>query len=714
MNPHPQLMHVPSDKGKTFFVSGVCCATEEAIVRKRLDALIGPECYTFNALTCELSVRQNVNDQKVVQHLREAGFDTRSKQELETELPFWERHAETALTGIGALFAATGMLLEYGGAPPVVAHGVLLAAILVGGWRIFSKALRAFRIYTLDMNVLMSIAVLGALLIGKWGEAAAVIVLFSVSLALESYSASRTRKTIRSLMTLTPDQASVLRGGLEVAIRASEVVPGDIMLIRPGERIPLDGLVVEGSSSANESLITGEVSPAAKTVGDDIFAGSINERGSLRVRVTKRFEDTTVARIIHLVQDAQQQRAPIQQFVDRFARVYTPVILAIAVAIALLPPLLFHEPFGEWFYRALVMLVIACPCALVISTPVTLVGALTYAARHGILIKGGKHIEVLSAVRAIAFDKTGTLTEGKVRVTDVLPLNSLPRDRVLRLVGALELRSEHPFASAVLAEAERHNVPYADIDVESFEAMPGLGVKAVIGGVLYYLGNQELARTRGYNSAVVQTAVEQLTREGKTAVILGKEREALALLGVRDTARKNVAHALDRLKRLGMRHMVMLSGDHETMAHRITREVGLEHYAAGLLPSQKVELIDTLKSKYGVVAMVGDGMNDAPALAASSVGIAMGAGGSDAVLETADVVLMSDDLSRLPLLFGLSRKTLSIIRQNVALALALKVLFLVLSLAGVATLWMAVLADDGAALAVIANGLRILSYKDDQ
>jgi Zn2+/Cd2+-exporting ATPase len=375
--------------------------------------------------------------------------------------------------------------------------------------------------------------------------------------------------------------------------------------------------------------------------------------------------------------------------------------------------LLFHEPFGEWFYRALVLLVIACPCALVISTPVTLVGALAYAARRGILIKGGKHIEVLSTVRAIAFDKTGTLTEGKVRVTDVLPLNSLSRDQVLQLVGALEVRSEHPFASAILTEAERHGVPSAHIDVESFEAMPGLGVKATIGGIPYYLGNQELARERGYNTDLVQPAVEQLIKEGKTAVILGKDCEALAILGIRDTARQHVAHALDRLKRLGIRHMVMLSGDHEGMARRVTREVGLEHYAAGLLPSQKVELIGKLRSEHGVVAMVGDGMNDAPALAASSVGIAMGASGSDAVLETADVVLMSDDLSRLPLLFALSRKTLSIIKQNIALALTLKVLFLILSMAGMATLWMAVLADDGAALAVIFNGLRILSYKDN-
>ena len=705
-------MKQTSIKRERFFVAGVCCATEEAQVRKRLDTLIGPESYNFNSVTCELSIHVDVDEHNVIKHLREAGFIARRKSELQEEVTFWQRHKDTITTVAATIFAALGLALEQLDGSVVASKSLLLVAIILGGWKVFIKGFKAAKSLSLDMNFLMSIAVIGAILIGRWGEGAAVIVLFALSLALESYSASRTRRAIQSLMNLSPNQASVLKDGKEVIVPAREISPGDTIIVRPGERVALDGIVVDGSSSVNQSPITGESIPVPKKIGATVFAGSINERGLLRVKVSRDYEDTTLARIIHLVENAQRKRAPVQTLVDKFARVYTPVVLGIAILISIVPPLVYQEQFVEWFYRALVLLVIACPCALVISTPVTIVSAITNAARHGILIKGGKHIETLSALKAIAFDKTGTLTEGKPKITDIVPLNSFPRERIIQLLAAIENRSEHHLASAVLEEADCHSISYAHIHVDDFEAIPGLGVKARIANENYYLGNHRLCEDRNYCSPVVEQTLEAFSREGKTVVIFGREKEAIAIIAIRDRTRQHSKNAINTLRDLGIRHIVMLSGDHEEAAKSLAQEIGIKEYTAGLLPEQKVNAVEDLKAQYGNVAMVGDGINDAPALAASSAGIAMGGNGTDAALETADIVLMSDDLSRLSPLLRLSRKAMSIIKQNITIALSLKLIFLVLSISGVATLWMAVLADDGAALVVILNGLRVLSMKE--
>ncbi|MEK9136233.1 MAG: heavy metal translocating P-type ATPase, partial [Bacteroidota bacterium] len=490
-------------------------------------------------------------------------------------------------------------------------------------------------------------------------------------------------------------------------------VPGQTLVIRPGERVPIDGIVKEGRSFVDQSVITGESIPVSKSPGDHVYAGSINTRGSLHINATSRHEDTALARIVHLVEEAQLKRAPVQTLVERFARIYTPTILALAVVVAILPPLVLDASFGTWFYRALVLLVIACPCALVISTPVTIVSALTKGARLGILIKGGRQIETLSKIRAMAFDKTGTLTLGQPRVTDIVPLNSLPRERLLQIIAALEHRSEHPLASAVLTQAVHDAVGYDQLQVESFEALPGLGVRATIDGEEYFLGNHQLCEDRGFCSPEVERILQALESDGKTAIVLGRERQALCILAVRDMARIQSKSAINRLRDLGVHRVTLLSGDHETSARQLAEEVGIPEYQAGLLPQRKIEVVQEMKRQHGVVAMVGDGINDAPALAAASVGIAMGVNGSDAVLETADVVLMGDDLSKLPTLIGLSRKAMSIVKQNILIALSMKLLFLILSIGGVASLWMAVLADDGAALVVILNGLRVLSFKED-
>lgn len=692
---------------RRYHVSGVCCAHEESTVRKTLDAVVGGGRYNFNLLTSELSLRGDADEQAAIELLRKAGFGVQQKLEGYRE-SFWQRHAHMLNTGLAGIFGLAGIILDQLGAAEFPARLLLLIAIATGGWRIFIKAFNSARGLTLDMNVLMTAAVAGALAIGKWGEGAAVIVLFDLSLALESYSVARTRREIQGLMKLSPDHASVLRNGTEIQISAREVQAGETIVIRPGERIPLDGVVVEGSSSVNEAPITGEALPSMKSPGATVYAGSINLRGSLRVHTMRKFDDTTLARIIHLVEQAQQKKAPVQHFVERFARVYTPAVFGIAVAVAVIPPLAGGESFAVWFYRALVLLVIACPCALVISTPVTLVSALTAAARRGILVKGGKYLEVLSRVRAIAFDKTGTLTEGKPVVTDIVPLNSMQREEILRLVATIEHHSEHHIASAILDEAAEHSVQFRGGDVQKFEAIPGLGVEAVIDRETYYLGSRELCEQRGPCPAGVTMVVERLGNERKTAIILGRGREPLAVIGVQDEVRTRGRHAIEHLRTMGVNHMLILSGDNAASTSALARELGLEHYSAGLLPEDKLQVIEDLKRQHGEVAMVGDGINDAPALAASSAGIAMGASGTDTALETADVVLMADDLAKVPVLLRLSRSAMAIIKQNIALALALKLVFLILSVSGVATLWMAVLADDGATLLVIMNALRVL------
>ncbi|MFN0157242.1 MAG: heavy metal translocating P-type ATPase [Bacteroidota bacterium] len=697
---------------RTYFVSGVCCSTEEVVMRKQLDARVGKDRYSFNPVTSELRVAESVDANTVISTLRLAGFNGRSRNELEREQTFWERHGQAITTGVAALLALAGIVLEQVSLAPVLSRIMLLAAIAVGGWRVFLKAYISVKTRSLDMNFLMSVAVIGALAIDKWSEGAAVIVLFSVSLMLESYSAARTRRAIQSLMALSPTEACVLKNGIETVVPAREVAPGDIVIIRPGEKVPLDGIVTEGRSHVDQSAITGESTPVAKSQGATVFAGSINANGMLQVRVTAQYEETTLARIVHLVEDAQQQRAPVQLFVDRFARIYSPALLVLAVLVAIVPPLFMGQPFSEWIYRALVLLVIACPCALVISTPVTIVSAVTNATRRGVLIKGGKHLETLSQVKAIAFDKTGTLSEGRPRVTDVILLNSLTRDQVLKIIAAMEQYSEHHVAAAVLSEAARHSIEFSDLRVEGFEALPGRGIRGEINGANYLLGNHELIEEMGQCSSKTEEVLEVLTQQGRTAIILGNAIEPLAVIGIADAAREQSKDVLAELDRIGIKHIVMLTGDHEISAQHLAGKVGIENVSANLLPADKVKVVEELKRRHGTVAMVGDGVNDAPALAAASVGIAMGVNGTDAALETADVVLMSDDLGKLPFLFGLSRETMKIIRQNIAIALSLKLIFLFLTVTGIATLWMAVLADDGAALIVILNSLRALSFSE--
>jgi len=703
---------MPTPRKSIYYVSGICCSTEEAVMKKKLDATIGFESYSFNPVTSELSVEPTITSKEIARLLDAVGFSVRSKQELEQPEPFWKRHRDGILTTVSAVLLVIGLTLNGSGTVGVPTEVFFGASMFVAGLRVFLRAWKSLRIFAFDMNVLMSIAALGAVAIGRWEEGAAVMVLFSVSLMLESYSAARTRRAVQSLLQLSPENVSVLRNGKELLLSAKDVHPNELLIVRPGERVPLDGIVIEGSSSIDQSLITGESTPIRKEPGDEVFAGSINRNGSLKVLVTHDFEDSTVSRMIHLVEDAQKSRAPIQSFVDRFAQRYTPSVLVLSVIVAVVPPFLLNEPFWEWFYRALVLLVIACPCALVISTPVTLVSALTNAARRGILIKGGNHIETLSKVRALAFDKTGTLTEGKHVVTDILPLQDRKPEDIIGIAAAMEAHSEHHLASAIVAHAAQRSVEYEQFRVEEFESIPGKGIQAVVNSHKYSIGSHDLFHDNGRCSEELEQSLDKLSTEGKNSIVLFDNAQPLGIIALQDSARQQSKETIERLQQMGLNHIELLSGDNDRISSMIGDAVGVKNVRSQLLPEQKVLRMNELFKTYGDTAMIGDGVNDAPALAASSVGIVMGVTGSDVALESADVVLMSNDIGKLPHLFSLSKKAIKVIKQNIALALGLKLVFLLLSISGWATLWMAVLADDGAALLVILNGLRLLQFDD--
>jgi Cd2+/Zn2+-exporting ATPase len=691
-----------------YVVGGVCCSTEEGVLRRSLDGGLGPRAYDFSLLTGELTVDALVEEATVLRLVRRAGFQARTRRALPPQRTFLQRHEAGLSAGLALLLTIAGALMEFSGAPDLPVRGTLLAAIILGGWRVALKAVKALRFGTLDMNVLMVAAVIGAITLGEWTEAALVIVLFAVSLMLETYSTARARRAVEELIDLSPQQARVLRNGTEVSVAAGEVRPGETILVHPGERIPLDGVIREGTGTVNQASITGEAVDVTRGPGETVFSGSVNGRTVLRVDVTREYDDSTLARMIHLIEDAHQKRASAQRFVDRFAAVYTPTVFAGALLVAAVPPMLFGAPFAEWFYRALVLLVIACPCALVISLPVTVVSALAAAARRGILIKGGTHLEALSVTRAVAFDKTGTLTRGEPQITSVTPVGGMRRDDVLPLLAAIEHRSEHHLGQAVLAEAARAGIEYGHLVAESFEVLPGTGVRAEINGTAYVLGNRDLMMSVGAWTPDVEAIADSVRADGSTVMGLAADGRPLCVVGARDTARLHARHAIEGLRREGIAHIVLLSGDDGSTTRRLAEDLKMDDCQGGLLPEQKVAAVEALKRAHGTVAMVGDGLNDAPALSAASVGIAMGVAGSDAALETADVVLMSDDIARLPSLVSLSRRAMRVVRQNIAIALGLKAVFLVLALTGHATLWMAVLADDGAALAVILNGLRLL------
>jgi Cd2+/Zn2+-exporting ATPase len=691
----------------TFLIHDLCCATEEQLIRKRLRSEPGIHELEFNIISHKLRVRHSCSEGTIERHLKDIGLP--GINDAKASATVNKTHRRLLLwTGISSAFFLGGLIAPLFFLPSLISSLLFVASMMTAGWHIAVKAYKAIRALSLEMNFLMTIAAVGAIALGQYAEGAAVMLLFSVSLLLESMSIEGTRQAIRSLMKLSPPTAAVLRNGSELILPLEQIAVGETVLVRPGERIPFDGQVSHGASSVDEAPITGEPFPSSKGPGDTVFAGSFNQLGALHVEVARPSTDSTIARIIHVVEEAQTRKAPTQTAVERFARYYTPSVFALAIGIAFVPPVLLGAPFGDWFYRALVLLVIACPCALVISTPVTLACAMTNAARNGILIKGGKHLELLSRVRAIAFDKTGTLTKGQASVTDIVTLNTLSASEILRIAAAAELHSEHHLADALLRKAKESGIVLSDLTTDDFSSITGKGVRTRVNGTTYIVGNHLLMEELGVCSPIVEKELFALEHMGKTVVILADTRQVLGLIAISDEIRSESRHTVDDLHAAGIDHVVLLTGDNKKTASLVAQELKFDAVRSDLLPEGKLLAIESLRRQHGVVAMVGDGINDAPALAAADVGIAMGGIGADVALETGTIILMSDNVSKIPYGVRLGKKALAIIKQNMFLALLTKGVFLALGVFGWTSLWLAILADDGATLLVILNGLRVL------
>ena len=682
-------------------VEGMDCASCAATVEKRVGQLPGVHraVVTFAAGRLDAEHEPGLALEEIERAVRDAGYGVERAQEVERP-PLWRTPRAISVLA-SALLLVLGLALSVAGASEVASVGTYLAAIVVGGVPIFRAALAGLRTRHMDMNVLMSAATIGAVGIGEWAEAAFVVVLFAAGNALQVYAIDRTRGAVRALARLAPDEVLVRRGDSERLVGAGEVAVGETVNVRPGERLALDGEVIEGRTTVDESPVTGESTPVEKGPGDAVYSGSLNGGGGVVVRVLREASDSTLQRIARLVEEAQATKAPAEQFVERFSRLYTPIVVAVAVILAVVPPVLGGE-FGTWFYRALALLIIACPCALVISTPVTVVSGIGAASRRGILVKGGAALEAAGRLKALAFDKTGTLTEGRPVVSRVVPLDGRDEAEVLQLAAALERRSEHPLAHAILSAANGVDLP----PVAGFRSLAGRGAEGKVGGKGYLIGSPRLYAERGLVLGGATEALEAVERAGETPVILGSEESILAVFGIADAVRPDSRTTLESLREAGVGELVMLTGDAEAPARRIAEDLGIS-YRAQLLPEQKVQAVRNLVSEHGDVGMVGDGVNDAPALAASSVGFAMGAAGTDVALETADVALMQDDLPKLAEAVRLSRSAEGFIKQNVAVSILIKGLFVLLAPFGLVALWLAVLADMGTSIAVTLNGLRL-------
>lgn len=693
----------------TFKVEGMDCRDEVALIERRFRNLVGVEDFSADVIGQRLHVRYDAAKLSTA-GIADAVADTGLHAWLEHEppvahaaAPSYRRPALVVTSGVAFGLALLGESFTFSF---VNATALYAAAIVLSAPLTLPKAMHALRVGALDINVLMLVAAAGAVALGQWSEAAAVTFLFALAQALEVYTLERARRAVRSLLDLAPPTVTLRDGAGERQVVAELVPVGATILIRPGEGVALDGLVLAGESAVNQGPVTGESMPVDKGPGSELFAGSTNGYGVLEIRVTRLRRDTRLARIIHLVERAQSQRAPSQTLVERFARIYTPTVLFLAAGLAVLPPLVLGAEWPTWIYRALVLLVVSCPCALVISTPVSVVAALAGAARHGVLIKGGSHLERAGGVKAVAFDKTGTLTRGRPDVVSVHPLADLSVSDVVALAAAVEQRSEHPLAGAVVRYAEQLGLSITP--AARVQATAGRGVSGSVDHANVLVGNHRWFEERHLCSEALHAHLDLLTVAGHTPVIVARENVPVGVIAIADRARDESRAAIERLRRDGITAVVLLTGDGTVPAGALARSVGIDDVRAELLPEDKVREVEALKQRYGLLAMVGDGINDAPALASADVGIAMGVAGSATAIEAADIALMGDDIRRVPYVLSLGRATVRSIRVNFAIALILKLAFVVAAATGVATLWMAVLADTGASVLVVANALRLL------
>jgi Cd2+/Zn2+-exporting ATPase len=704
-----------SERRTELAVTGMDCSEEVAVLERVLKPLPGVQGLSVNLVAGRVTVAHDasVSREALIAAIAPTGMKARPAGSAPDEHAGEANRTRTMLVAASGLLTGLGLALHWlDVAPPPLLIAINAAAIVAGGWFIFPKAISAARRFAPDMNLLMLIAVAGAAAIGEWSEGAAVTFLFGLSELLEAFSVQRARRAIESLLALAPDTALVKRGEQFEELPVAEVKLDEIVAVKSGQRVPLDGTIVSGASAVNQAPITGESMPVEKKVDDSVFAGTINGEGSLEVRVARLSGDTMLARIIKLVGEAQAQKAPTQRFVDVFARYYTPAVMAVALLVLLLPPLFFDGAWGVWFYRALVLLVIACPCALVISTPVSIVSGLTAMARRGVLIKGGAHLESIGKLRALAVDKTGTITEGRPRVTKVVPVNSSDEAEIVRIAAGIDTHSEHPLAVAVVAYAGERNVRFQRS--EEYQAFSGRGAEGSIAGHRYFVGNHRFAHELGVCTPEIEQRLAEIEAAAQSVVIVGHRPhadcagEVLGILAVGDAIRPHAADALRAIHAAGVEKVVILSGDNQRTADAIARQAGIDEASGDLLPDDKIARIRELTQRFKHVGMIGDGVNDAPAMAAASIGIAMGKAGTDTAIETADVALMQDDLTKVAEAIALGRRTVRVIQFNIAFALAIKALFLGLALAGHTSLWLAIAADTGATLIVIANALRLL------
>ena len=718
--------------GRSFQVSGLDCAEEVAILNKVVGPKIGgAEHLAFDVINGRMTIldsAKSVSDGEIAELVASTGMTAKpwdaenasvdqaahiARQRLFTALSggFWAAGFLWHIieTGMGG---ALGLFAGHGEAPmPLVEAGLFAVAILFGVWLVAPKAWSSARRLSPDMNLLMVVAVAGAIGLGEFFEAATVAFFFSLSLFLESWSVGRARNAVSALLDLAPPTARVLNdNGSEADVPASAVAINARFVVRGGDRIPLDGEVVDGAGAVDQAPITGESALVPKGRGDEVYAGTINGEGTLTVRATKTASDTVLAKIIRMVGDAHARRAPVEQWVAKFARIYTPIVMALAIAIALLPPLIFGGAWDYWFYNALVLLVIACPCALVISTPVSIVAALTASARAGVLIKGGAYVEAPGKTTALAMDKTGTITMGEPEVAAVHPLGKASAQDLMTLAAGLEARSSHPLARAILARAEADGIKV--FAAEDTRTVPGRGLEGRTDGRSIWLGSDRFAEEKGFGDAIPKDLRDRIEGAGSTLVAIGDETGVTGILELRDRIRPDAKGIVAQLHAQGVKIIVMLTGDNERTAHAVAAEVGIDEVRAELLPEDKVTAIEELVETHDMVAMIGDGVNDAPAMARAHYAIAMGAVGSDAAIETADIALMTDDLGKVPWLIGHSRRTMSIIHQNIGISLATKGVFVVATAFGLASMWGAIAADVGVSLLVVANALRLLNSQE--
>ncbi|HGD3073314.1 TPA: heavy metal translocating P-type ATPase [Streptococcus agalactiae] len=698
---------------KTYRIEGLSCTNCAGKFEKNVKQLPGVTSATVNFGASKISVE----GQTTIEELEEAGAfenliirdDQENDEQVRSKESFIKRNISLIIS-LGFILVAVISQLSLG-EDHLLTKALYILAIIIGGFDLFKEGFSDLIKLDFSMESLMTIAIIGAAFIGEWAEGSIVVILFAISEALERFSMDKARQSIRSLMDIAPKEALIRRNNVEQLVSVDKIDIDDIMIIKPGQKIAMDGLVINGHSSVNQAAITGESVPVEKQLDDEVFAGTLNEEGVLEVKVTKKVTDTTIAKIIHLVEEAQGERDPAQAFVDKFAKYYTPFIIIMALLIVVVPPLFFGGDWNKWLYQGLSILVVGCPCSLVISTPVSIVSAIGNAAKNGVLVKGGVYLEEIGHLRAIAFDKTGTLTKGKPVVTDFIATSSETDINYLSIISSLESLSQHPLASAILNEADKTNVDYKSIQIEDFQSITGKGLTGIHQNIRYYIGSPKLFSASVIEETAVKVQYRQFQEQGKTAMYFGTDEQILGVIAVADEVRDSSAAVISELHKLSIEHTIMLTGDNTKTAESIGKQLGVTEIKGDLMPQEKLDSIKALRTTYNKVAMVGDGINDAPALAASTVGIAMGGAGTDTALETADVALMGDDLQKLPFIVRLSRQTLKVIKQNITFSLGIKLLALLLVIPGWLTLWIAIVADMGATLLVTLNGLRLMKVK---